>query len=86
MSTLEEALAAKEKFKEQFWKNSSDKINLIALADHDVYDEISGDVIDTFFSVKVFFFNMEDAAGLPNNIDGVQFHYLPVMEPETPDI
>lgn len=83
MSTYEEAFAAKEKFKEDFWKKSPEKYNVVSIGIDVIYtitgDEIT-DEVETYF-VKAFLFDYNDVATLelPKSIDNVEIRYIQVI-------
>lgn len=84
MSTYEEAIAAKEKFKEEYWKKAPSKYNAIAIGIDILFtlveEEITNEVEDYF--VKAYLFDLNDKEGLPPTIDGVEIKYISVIEKE----
>jgi len=93
MSSYEEASAAKEKFKELYWKKSPDRFNIIGVGTESFFSivmdetdqlddlEISEtDIVDHFY-VRVYLFDINDivALELPNSIDNVEIRYIPVI-------
>lgn len=79
MATEEQALAAKEKFKEEFWKKDPNKYNIIGIGVEVTFDEEGDDVLDELYFVRVYLFNVKDAEGFPATIDEVEIKYLPVI-------
>jgi hypothetical protein len=93
MATLEQAVAAKEKFKAEYWSKNQDKYNAITIGVDIGYDEtaITEDEFDAGlfetnicitqeYCVKAFLFDIENAFELPILIDGVEIRYFDVME------
>lgn len=91
MASLEEAIAAKDKFKEQFWKNSPEKYNVIGISSNlgeilanisDLSQDESEEeivIVEDYF-VVAYLFDINDAIGLPPTIDGIDIKYFPVIE------
>lgn len=84
MHTYEEALAAKKKFKEEYWAKNPERYNIIAIdADMEYNLDIETDEAELImedFCVKAYLFDMLDVKDLPAFIDGVEIRYLPVMK------
>ena len=79
MITFEQAEAAKNKFKEFYWKQDKDKFNVLTIGQYIQIEEVEGeeflDIIDGDYYVKVFLFDLNDAEELPVEIDGVEVKY-----------
>lgn len=83
MATIDQALAAKEKFKANFWKNNPEKYNVISIGVDEIIEHTeNAEVITETFFVKAFLFEIDDVINLPDNIDGIEIRYLPVVEIE----
>lgn len=79
MATLEAAKAAKEIFKQKYWSKNPDIFNIISINEIYILDE-NEDITAEEFDIKVYLFDVNDAKDLPNEIDGVEIRYLPVVE------
>jgi hypothetical protein len=78
--TFEQAEAAKDKFKQEYWQQDKDKFNVLAIEQYIELKEIDGgddiEIIDGDYYVKVFLFDLDDAKELPKEIDGVEVKYF----------
>lgn len=75
MATYEEAVSAKDKFKNEFWIKDPNIYNIIAIEEDLIYDLITETVIDEIYYIKVYLFDMANAEGLPKILDGVDIEY-----------
>lgn len=88
MASLDEAVAAKDKFKEQFWKKSPEKYNVIGISSNlgeifmnvDLSEDDEDIVIVEDYFVVAYLFDVNDIVDLPATIDGVEIKYLPVIK------
>jgi hypothetical protein len=93
MTTYEEAISAKDKFKAEYWSKNPEQYNVVMIGVDIMYDETNFNsvfadkdeecpdiILDQQYYVKVFLFDMANAEELPNSIDEVEIRYLPVME------
>lgn len=86
MSTYDEAQAAKEKYKDLYWKKNPEKFNIISIETNvllvDETDEASDLEIEDNFFIMAYLFDMTDikTLELPQSMDGVFIKYAPVIE------
>lgn len=90
MATYDQALVAKDKFKELYWKKSPDRFNVIGIGiesfftidinDIDLNEFNETDIVDHCY-VKAYLFDIDDivALELPDKIDDVEVRYIPVV-------
>jgi hypothetical protein len=78
MATIEQAVAAKEIFKNNFWKLNPDIFNIITINEQYVLDE-NDDIIGEDFNIKIYLFDINNGKDFPSDIDGVEIVYLPVV-------
>ena len=79
MATKIEALAARDKFKEEFWTKDPENYNLIMISGSFVYDEETDDLISEDYNVLAYMFDLKDVENMPKTIDDVKIEYLPVI-------
>lgn len=75
MANYEEAIAAKKKFKTEYWKKSKDIFNIIMIEALLDYDEEKDELMSEDYKIKVYLFDITDAEKLPKNIEGVEIVY-----------
>jgi hypothetical protein len=80
MATKVEAKRARKKFKKEFWAKNQEKYNILGIDFQELVDEKDEPIEDWF--VVAYLFDIKDADGLPNEIDGVEIEYLPVINPK----
>lgn len=82
MATYDQAVAAKDSFKENYWSKSSNLYNIISVGLDMIIDENTEEILVEEYYVQAFLFDLSDADGLPYTILDVPIRYRAVMGDE----